>query len=79
MASDKKNNRELEVGWIRELAEILDDTGLTEIEIEKDAVRLRVSKQGGGSAIVAAASCGASRRSCAGPSLIGAGARSAEQ
>ncbi|WP_425407835.1 acetyl-CoA carboxylase biotin carboxyl carrier protein [Hyphococcus sp.] len=47
--SDKKNKSEhgLEAAWIRELAGILEETGLTEIEIEKDAVRLRVSRQGG--------------------------------
>ncbi len=42
-----KNERDLESAWIRELAAILEETGLTEIEIEKDAVRLRVSRQGG--------------------------------
>ena len=47
--SEKKDRSEhgLEVAWIRELAGILEETGLTEIEIEKDAVRLRVSRQGG--------------------------------
>lgn len=47
--SDKKEKSEhgLEAAWIRELAGILEETGLTEIEIEKDAVRLRVSRQGG--------------------------------
>lgn len=45
--SDKKDKSEhgLEAAWIRELAGILEETGLTEIEIEKDAVRLRVSRQ----------------------------------
>ena len=42
-----KHDRELESEWIRQLAGILEETGLTEIEIEKDAVRLRVSRQGG--------------------------------
>lgn len=47
--SDNKDKSEhgLEAAWIRELAGILEETGLTEIEIEKDAVRLRVSRQGG--------------------------------
>ena len=47
--SDKKDHKDhgLEANWIRELAGILEETGLTEIEIEKDAVRLRVSRQGG--------------------------------
>ncbi len=41
---DKKENR-LEADWIRELAGILEETGLTEIEVENDAVRLRVARQ----------------------------------
>ena len=47
--SDKKDHKDhgLEAAWIRELAGILEETGLTEIEIEKDDVRLRVSRQGG--------------------------------
>ncbi|NOX82697.1 MAG: acetyl-CoA carboxylase biotin carboxyl carrier protein [Alphaproteobacteria bacterium] len=48
-----KDSRELETAWIRELAGILEETGLTEIEIEKDAVRLRVSRQGGAAQYVA--------------------------
>ncbi|VAW05849.1 Biotin carboxyl carrier protein of acetyl-CoA carboxylase [hydrothermal vent metagenome] len=48
-----KDGRELETAWIRELAGILEETGLTEIEIEKDAVRLRVSRQGGATQYVA--------------------------
>jgi acetyl-CoA carboxylase biotin carboxyl carrier protein len=47
--SEKKDHKDhgLEAAWIRELAGILEETGLTEIEIEKDTVRLRVSRQGG--------------------------------
>jgi acetyl-CoA carboxylase biotin carboxyl carrier protein len=33
---------------IRELAKLLDETGLTEIEIERAGVRVRVGRQGGG-------------------------------
>jgi len=46
--SNKKNDHghELEAAWIRELAAILEETGLTEVEIEKNSVRLRVSRQG---------------------------------
>lgn len=33
-----------EAAWIRELAAILDQTGLTEIEIEKSDVRVRVAR-----------------------------------
>ena len=44
--SDKKDHKDhgLEAAWIRELAGILEETGLTEIEIEKDNTRLRVSR-----------------------------------
>ncbi len=54
--SNKKNDHghELEVAWIRELAAILEETGLTEVEIEKNSVRLRVSRQGGVAPMVAA-------------------------
>jgi len=54
--SDKKHKSALgaEADWIRELAGILEETGLTEIEIEKDAVRLRVSRQGGVASFAAA-------------------------
>ena len=50
----KTKTLDLEAGWIRELAEILSDTGLTEVEIEKDDIRLRVSRQGGVSSVSAA-------------------------
>ena len=56
MSKNKENaDHELESGWIRELAGILEETGLTEIEIEKNDVRLRVSRQGGGAHVIAAA------------------------
>lgn len=44
MAEKKSENKEIESGWIRELAAILHETGLTEIEVEKGEVRLRVSR-----------------------------------
>lgn len=48
MAGNKdKDDRGAEARWIRELAGILEETGLTEIEIEKGGARLRVSRQGG--------------------------------
>ena len=40
---------------IRELAELLKETGLTEIEIEHNGARLRVSKQAGGAVMSASA------------------------
>ena len=55
--SDKKDHKDhgAEAAWIRELAGILDETGLTEIEIEKDDMRLRVSRQGNVAAYAAPA------------------------
>lgn len=83
--SDKKDHKDhdAEAAWIRELAGILDETGLTEIEIEKDDFRLRVSRQGNVAAYaapapVAAASASApaasaqSAASAPGPSHPGA-------
>lgn len=56
MSKTKENaDHALEAGWIRELAGILEETGLTEIEIEKNEVRLRVSRQGAPAAPVVAA------------------------
>jgi acetyl-CoA carboxylase biotin carboxyl carrier protein len=46
MADKKPDNKDIESAWIRELAAILQETGLTEIEIEKAEVRLRVSRAG---------------------------------
>ena len=45
----------VDAGAIRELAELLKETGLTEIEIEHNGARLRVSKQAGATTIAAAA------------------------
>ena len=47
MPEAKTKSLDLEAGWIRELANILSETGLTEVEIEKNDIRLRVSRQGG--------------------------------
>ena len=44
----------VDAGAIRELAELLKETGLTEIEIEHNGARLRVSKQVGGTMMAAA-------------------------
>ena len=46
MAGDNhKNDNGIETAWIKELASILDETGLTEIEVEKDDIRLRVARE----------------------------------
>ena len=56
MAGDSENKRDaIEAAWIRELAGILDETGLTEIEVEKDDVRLRVARQPAATTAIAAA------------------------
>ncbi|MEL6359841.1 MAG: acetyl-CoA carboxylase biotin carboxyl carrier protein [Pseudomonadota bacterium] len=39
--ADKNNN---EAAWIRELAQILDETGLTEIEVDKSDIKVRVAR-----------------------------------
>ena len=52
-----KQGQEIDRDLIRELARLLDETGLTEIEIEQSGLRVRVGRQGGSSfaAIPAAA------------------------
>jgi len=45
----------IDAAAIRELAELLAETGLTEIEIEQGGARLRVAKQAGGQYVSAAA------------------------
>lgn len=61
MAGNKdKMDRGAEALWIRELAGILEETGLTEIEIERDGARLRVSRQGGGAPVAYAPATAAS-------------------
>jgi acetyl-CoA carboxylase biotin carboxyl carrier protein len=45
MAKDTKGKGGVEQGLIRELAGLLEETGLSEIEIEREGLRLRVSRQ----------------------------------
>ena len=44
MARDK-DKESAEHGLIRELAELLNETGLSEIEIERNGLKLRVARQ----------------------------------
>ncbi|MGE0409109.1 MAG: acetyl-CoA carboxylase biotin carboxyl carrier protein [Amphiplicatus sp.] len=44
MTEKKNGSKEIDAGAIRELAAILHETGLTEIEIERAGVRLKVSR-----------------------------------
>lgn len=46
--------------FVRRLAELLQETGLTEIEYEAEGHRIRVSRQAGGAAMVSAAPAAAS-------------------
>ncbi|MEO1252086.1 MAG: acetyl-CoA carboxylase biotin carboxyl carrier protein [Pseudomonadota bacterium] len=43
---NNKKDHGPDAAWIRELAGILEETGLTEIEIETEGSRLRVARQG---------------------------------
>jgi len=52
MSGKKEEDLGAEGAWIRALAEILEETGLTEVEIQKNDIRLRVSRQGGAPAVM---------------------------
>jgi acetyl-CoA carboxylase biotin carboxyl carrier protein len=45
MAKESKEKTSAESALIRELAELLNDTGLSEIEIEREGLRVRVARQ----------------------------------
>src|SRR6187401_119943 len=45
MAKDLKGKGSVEQGLVRELAALLDETGLGEIEIEREGVRVRVARR----------------------------------
>ncbi len=47
MASTPKKTASPDTKLVRELAKILNDTGLTEIEMEKGSLKIRVAKGGG--------------------------------
>ncbi len=53
MAKKTTKNQSPETKIIRELARILDDENLSEIEMEKGDLRLRVTRQSGGGAVAA--------------------------
>jgi acetyl-CoA carboxylase biotin carboxyl carrier protein len=57
----------IDAAAIRELAELLRETGLTEIEIEQNGARLRVSSQTGGTVTAAAPAVTAPATSTAAP------------
>jgi acetyl-CoA carboxylase biotin carboxyl carrier protein len=45
MAKDSKDQRSPEHSLIRDLAELLNETGLSEIELEREGMRIRVARQ----------------------------------
>ena len=45
MAKDMKGKGSVEQGIVRELAALLDETGLGEIEVEREGVRVRVARR----------------------------------
>ena len=47
MAKDAKDKDGIERGLIRDLAQILNENGLTEIEIERDGLKLRIARHAG--------------------------------
>lgn len=50
-----KSNKDVDQGLIRELADLLGETGLTEIEVEQEGLRIRVARNVSVSATVPAA------------------------
>jgi acetyl-CoA carboxylase biotin carboxyl carrier protein len=65
MSSLKPNAAE--AAWIRELAAILDQTGLTEIEIQKPDMRVRVSRTSAGPAVAYAPAAAVAPAAAAAP------------
>ena len=45
MAKDAKDKDGIDRGLIRDLAQLLNETGLTEIEIERDGLKVRIARQ----------------------------------
>jgi acetyl-CoA carboxylase biotin carboxyl carrier protein len=54
MAKENKDREALDKGLIRDLAQLLNETGLTEIEIEKDDLKVRVARHAAAPAAYAA-------------------------
>jgi acetyl-CoA carboxylase biotin carboxyl carrier protein len=54
MADDNKSDSSVDQNLIRELAKLLDETNLTEIEIERSGLRVRVARGGGATAMTGA-------------------------
>lgn len=63
MAKDTKDRDGSEKALIRELAELLNETGLSEIEIAREGLKIRVARQTMASAVVQAAPATGTTRS----------------
>ena len=64
-------NPGIDADAVRELAQLLKKTGLTEIEIEHNGARIRVSRGGAASAVISAAPAPASAAAVASPIASG--------
>ena len=74
-AKDMKDKSSAETALIRELAEVLNETGLSEIEYEREGLRLRVARQLTVNAVAHAAPAAGNGGPAAGP---GAAAKPAD-
>lgn len=63
MAKDTKDKADFEKQIIRDLAELLNETGLSEIEIERSGLKIRVARNASISAIAPAAASPATTKS----------------
>ena len=67
------NKFDLDEKLVRKLADLLKETGLTEIEFESDQQRIRVSRQSGGSAVQVTAPAPAPAVAAAAPAPVAGG------
>ncbi len=67
MAKENKDRDALDKGLIRDLAQLLNETGLTEIEIEKDDLKVRVARHAAAPAAYAVGLPAAAPATSAGP------------
>ena len=74
MAKDAKGKEGADQALIRDLAELLKETGLSEIEIEREGMRVRVARQ-----VVSAAYAGPLAAAPATPAATAAGAAAAAE
>jgi len=69
--SSKNGKPGIDADAVRQLAELLKETGLTEIEIEHNGARIRVSRSSGAAVPVAAAAVPAAAPAAAAPAASG--------